>query len=80
MKITTFEIILIILILVVLVIGVDHLLLRQRYDFMKWQYEATGIINGHEKILMDISKRLQVPITPSITEKDKEMIPKRKVE
>jgi hypothetical protein len=68
MKLTVYEIFLICLTLLVLAIGVDHLLLRQKNDFQKWQNEATMIINNHDILLKRITDQMNVQRTLPIPE------------
>ena len=60
----------IIFILIVIGIGVDHVILRTKYEFMKWQNEATVIINNHDILLKRITDQMKVQTTPIIPEKE----------
>lgn len=51
-----------------MVIGIDHVILRTKYDFLKWQNEATVIINNHDILLKRITDQMNVQRTPSIPE------------
>lgn len=71
MKLTAHEVILIVLILVVVALGVDHLILRQRISWQKWQFEATGIINNHDRSISELLKAYKVsPLPPMPEAKD----------
>ena len=68
MKLTAHEVILIVLIIVVVALGVDHLILRQRISWQKWQFEATGIINQHDQSISQLLKAYKVSPLPLLPE------------
>lgn len=71
-ELTIQEVILFVLIIVMLIIGYDHLVLRSKVGDLKWRYEATAIINNHEKLLTEVARILKLSTTPQIPEMQQE--------
>ncbi len=71
-KLTFGEVLLIILVILILVIGADHLVLRTKYDFLKWQNEATTVITTHDILLKRITDQMNIPRTPPVPSQGQE--------